>query len=401
MGGIALRRTYAPSGFRVPRLIRALEAHLRLFDQEGEPTLAVPTSITWTRDPHTAAKHAILRGYLNAWWPILLQGYGSATFAEGFAGPGEYRDGEDGSPLEALHALLKRDHPLPGQARLVLVEDHTGRANHLNGVIADRYPTLPPNVSVQVKQGACAQVLSPALTAAGAWDQPMFVNLDPFNAEVPYDLVCQVAANPASEVFITFMSQWLTRWAEDEDQDQGDITFGGPMWREVARQPTELKKRFLVDTYKQRLRDAGFVYALAFELVNKQGTAFFLVHGTSSKAGVEKMKEAMWAVDPVYGLGFRDPRDRHQIAFEIQDEADLASLTTSLTEHMGDAEMDVGVLRDWTLTETPYLGKHAVRLLTRWRDEGRLATSPTRAIRAGTLVALRDPPPSADQPALF
>ncbi len=35
--------------------------------------MAVPTDVLWERDPHTAAKHTLLRRYLSAWFPIMAK----------------------------------------------------------------------------------------------------------------------------------------------------------------------------------------------------------------------------------------------------------------------------------------------------------------------------------------
>ncbi|MCY3924683.1 MAG: hypothetical protein OXG52_04105 [bacterium] len=35
--------------------------------------MAVPTGILWERDPHTAAKHTLLRRYMLAWFPIMAE----------------------------------------------------------------------------------------------------------------------------------------------------------------------------------------------------------------------------------------------------------------------------------------------------------------------------------------
>jgi three-Cys-motif partner protein len=58
--------------------------------------------------PQTAAKHRILRGYLDAWYPILGRGRQRLLYFDGFAGSGRYTTGEMGSPLVALDALLNR-----------------------------------------------------------------------------------------------------------------------------------------------------------------------------------------------------------------------------------------------------------------------------------------------------
>ncbi len=49
--------------------------------------------------PHTQAKHHILKYYLDEWFPILGRARGSLRYIDGFAGPGEYEGGEDGSPI--------------------------------------------------------------------------------------------------------------------------------------------------------------------------------------------------------------------------------------------------------------------------------------------------------------
>ena len=54
--------------------------------------------------PHTVAKHLLLKRYLDAWFPILGRYNNRINYIDGFAGPGEYEGGEDGSPLLAIEA---------------------------------------------------------------------------------------------------------------------------------------------------------------------------------------------------------------------------------------------------------------------------------------------------------
>ena len=66
--------------------------------------MAVPTDTIWPIEPHTSAKHQILRKYLDAWLPILGTYNKRIIYIDGFAGPGEYVGGEPGSPIIALEA---------------------------------------------------------------------------------------------------------------------------------------------------------------------------------------------------------------------------------------------------------------------------------------------------------
>src|SRR6266446_2858127 len=102
---------------------------------------ALPT--TWAADPHTLAKHAILRRYLQAWFPILTQQasalarqFGKAPnrevlFIDGFAGPGEYTNGKEGSPVIALKAALNHAIAFPIPVRMMFIEERPDRFQHL------------------------------------------------------------------------------------------------------------------------------------------------------------------------------------------------------------------------------------------------------------------------------
>src|ERR1700693_6137138 len=60
--------------------------------------MAVPRTTLWEIQPHTRAKHRILKSYLDAWLPIMARYNGRILFIDGFAGPGRYSGGERGSP---------------------------------------------------------------------------------------------------------------------------------------------------------------------------------------------------------------------------------------------------------------------------------------------------------------
>ncbi len=66
--------------------------------------MAVPTDVLWERDPHTAAKHTLLRRYLSAWFPIMAAQFRDTgiTFLDAFAGPGEYTNSQESSPAIAM-----------------------------------------------------------------------------------------------------------------------------------------------------------------------------------------------------------------------------------------------------------------------------------------------------------
>ena len=71
--------------------------------------MTAPKTTVWELEPHTRAKHAILRRYLQAWTPILsMGGFPQIAYIDGFAGPGRYSKGEDGSPVIALRIAVEQ-----------------------------------------------------------------------------------------------------------------------------------------------------------------------------------------------------------------------------------------------------------------------------------------------------
>jgi three-Cys-motif partner protein len=258
--------------------------------------MAVPKTLLWDREPHTKAKHDMLGVYLGAWFPIIASRYADtgATCAEGFSGPGEYTDHSEGSPLIALRAantpeVAKHSTTL----RMVLVEERADRLDHLVALI-DAKHLRRAGRDITPICGTCEADLLPALDQVGAWAGPLFVNLDGWGVDTPYDIVRRVGASKSSEVMITFGPQFFTRFAALEDLSAGDIVFGEAGWRDVADVGDgPAKKQFLVDRYRARLHDAGFIFTLTFEMLDEGGHGLFLVFGTANRLGLEKMKDAM------------------------------------------------------------------------------------------------------------
>jgi len=79
------------------------------------------TDTIWPREPHTEAKHAILRKYLDAWLPIITRWNGRVVYIDGFAGPGEYIGGDNGSPIIAIKAVLEHTANILADIRMLFM----------------------------------------------------------------------------------------------------------------------------------------------------------------------------------------------------------------------------------------------------------------------------------------
>ena len=92
--------------------------------------MAVPEDTVWPFEPHTGAKHQIIRRYLDAWFPILGKYNRKRVYIDGFAGPGWLIGGEPGSPIVALKPAISHKDALKGELVFMFIEERqTGSPN--------------------------------------------------------------------------------------------------------------------------------------------------------------------------------------------------------------------------------------------------------------------------------
>jgi three-Cys-motif partner protein len=353
--------------------------------------MAVPTAVIMDRDAHTAAKHRILGNYLSAYFPIMASQFSAEglCFVDAFAGPGEYTDGGKGSPLIALGAASRPEVINSGcSLDFVFIEENPGRIAHLEQLLG----VERPHFNVSTRHGRCEELLEPTLEELGLWTRAMFVNLDGWGVDTPFALVERIGKSKRPEVLVTFGPQWFTRFADQSDIGAGDRVFGDDQWRAVTDQPTENKRRFLVDEYRRRLAECGFEFQLTFELTDEGGHSLFLVYGTSSIYGVRKMKDAMWSVDTAAGSKFRDPRDPNQMSFGLSnDSPDLRVLKSQILERLeGGGRVSLEELKDFTLRETVYKEVHATSAIRELEGNKKVDVQHRRSHKE-TLVSFAPP----------
>lgn len=374
--------------------------------------MATPEDTTWLLDPHTKAKHVIIRKYLDAWYPICAGGqFEEFTYAEGFAGPGIYKGGEPGSPVIALDVFLRRRLLRPGQRlNMLLIEKRGDRMEELRRQVnkkIDEHRGRPAQLNITFREDDCTAALLPTLQQLSPKRSPFFAVLDGWGGPdaIPLDIARSAASRPGGEVLVTFQPQHLVRFATVETRAQaGDKCFGSDAWRAVVDQPKKMKKKFLVDCYRKSLFDAGFGYVVSFEMQDEKKNQLHLVFASNHLTGLTKMKEAMWKVDKHQGFRFRDPRDPDQLEFFFEERPELAPLRRALLSKLEEGAAEVEKLRDFALRETVYRDSHAGTLLKDLFKEGIIESSTGRTPRKQDRVWLaKQTPPSAQpqQGALF
>ena len=272
-----------------------------------------PRTTTWPLEQHTRGKHMVLKNYMGAWLPILTSWNGRVLFIDAFAGPGEYSNGESGSPVIALRALI--DHRARNQIRsevnYIFIEQNKARSKHLEVVLGEIRPMLPPKCNYEVINSTFDEALTEALDSIDeqkARLAPAFVMIDPFGVSgTPMRVVGRILGNPKSEVYISFMYREMNRFKEHPNFERHlDELFGCSAWREgIDLANGKERKDFFYDLYEDQLKANGAQYVVRFELYEGEQLVYAIFFGTKSLEGCDKMKQAIWKVAPFGDFRFR------------------------------------------------------------------------------------------------
>ncbi len=327
--------------------------------------MAAPTTTIWDLEPHTRVKHEILKRYLQAWIPILGQGPSEElVYIDGFAGPGRYSKGEDGSPVLALKAALEQQGQIKPNMVFIFVELRSNRADMLRLVLDEI--ELPSRFSVNVAGG---QTFEEAVTnfvdsrTRGARRlPPTFAFIDPFGwTGVPFDLVSRIMSFPRCEVLVTFMYEEINRFIGLPDQISNFTSFfGTDEWQQViALEDPRQRNRQLHDLYLHQLRNrARAKYVRSFEMRNDRDvTDYYLFYATNNLLGLKRMKEAMWKVDRSGEFRFSDATDPRQMVL-FGDEPQFDILREQLVKRFANQETTIGKIEEFVVSETAFRETH-------------------------------------------
>ena len=316
-----------------------------------------PNKTAWTLEPHSAAKHDILRSYLQAWFPILSRFNERLIYFDGFAGPGRYRDGESGSPLIAMDVARRHLATLAGELVFIFVEKDSARAANLREEIAAL--DLPSNFKWHVENKDFEQVLSDALDQLDEQAlriAPTFALIDPFGITgLPMDLMRRLLKRQRCEVLITFMNYAIRRWVT-QLPDQIDALFGmSGAAADIAAANNRIARAR--ELYSNALHQSA-TYVRFFEMRSTQTKPIYdLFFATNHELGHYRMKQAMWKLDADSGYRFCDGMDPNEpTLFGPQPELQFAPLLWR--QFQGKTVLSDDILRH-TRDATPYLEPHA------------------------------------------
>ena len=337
--------------------------------------MSTPQKTTWEIEPHTLAKHEILRRYLGAWFPILGTAFQNIVYIDGFCGPGRYDGGEVGSPIIALREAKKHRERLQ-KNRLIFyfVDERPDRISQLNDELEqiDR----PDNYEITTVSREFEYEFRDLLNNFEKVEfqkAPIFAFIDPFGFKgVPFKLVQQLLKKPSTEVFINIMADSINRFLEHPDkatrQHISDL-FGTTDVFKIAQDNGNRIENLLRLLYQKQLKKhAQFVRY--FEMRNsKNRPIYYLFFATNNSLGHLRMKQAFWRVDSASGIRFSDATNPNQLVlFELDESPTLAK---QLQNEFIDQKVQVKQVRDFVINETSFLPKHltkALRLLEKEKE---------------------------------
>lgn len=308
----------------------------------------------------------MLRSYLYQWFSILGMTFPGKDlwYIDGFAGPGEYTNYSQGSPIAALAAAAEAINQNKGRwlARDIhcfFIEDTRSRFDHLRGKLDETaaHPRVHRGTFYGSFVDGCAWLKQQAVNPfQGA--HPIFAFIDPFGpAGLSFSIVRDLLSRPACEVLINLDSDGVSRINQaGEDANHHTLlneVFGDSSWEpELAGVQQNEAVRKVLALYKAKLRGIPDVrYAFSFEMrKKKQQFDYHLVFASQHARGLQKMKEVMRKIDKTGNYCFSDDVGQQSL-FTFDDPAAAAQ---QMLKHFYGRTVKYEDVNDFALNESPF-----------------------------------------------
>jgi len=269
------------------------------------------------KKPWSRVKDTILDKYLDAYLKTIQDRRRPILLVDGFAGPGRFGDGSEGSPLIVLRRMAGTPKHKVDMSALFA----DSRQGHRDA--------LASNIDAYIKIGAAAAPLSDCASAIAralelGSSRSLFFYLDPYGiADLDFEMLRSVfARGPAqsTEVLINFSFPTFMRMSGNWNYDASAATvadkvkaekietlnraMGGEYWRPIVEDPslnTTAREDAVVDAYMARIRQYfPFVYSVPVK-EEKQGVPvdklakYHLIFASGNARAVRYMNDIAYA----------------------------------------------------------------------------------------------------------
>eukprot|EP00118_Oscarella_pearsei_P022960 m.269472 g.269472 ORF g.269472 m.269472 type:complete len:370 (+) comp40539_c1_seq1:357-1466(+) len=263
------------------------------------------------RKLYMKVKHGILARCLGGWGPVLSSSdsVDRLVYIDGFAGPGKYDDGSDGSPLRALKLL--RHHKLSDRFKavtMVFVEYNRQTLEALKrevdkivSIQTANNDEMPPFVSFMENLKTEFQHFLRKYKVE-LKRSAVFTFVDPFGySTAPMNVIQQlVQCSPKAEVMVNVMSSYMNR---SKDVLERRVSLEKALGRRMEEEEYGNWARGegveeIADVYAEELRRRGATYTVQFGMCASKtgvgGITYHLVFASKHKKGRQMMKDAMF-----------------------------------------------------------------------------------------------------------
>jgi three-Cys-motif partner protein len=250
----------------------------------------------------TAAKHFILKGYLQALSFKVLRGW-DITYIDGFSGPWEsqtedFRDTSFMIAIEVLKDAQQRIFESTGVRRRIrcfFSEVNTDAYKVLAKAVAP-YHCAQENFEIVTFQGEFENAVPAIKKAIGSVFPLIFIDPTGWTGYA-FQKIKSIFESPKCEVLINFMYDFINRFVASQDEAiiaTMDPILGGPGWRD--RLDKSLALGVAVEKlFRETLKVAGqFAYVVSTKIDKNTADRphFFLAYGTKSRAGLKAFRQS-------------------------------------------------------------------------------------------------------------
>lgn len=354
--------------------------------------------VVWDADPHTIAKIAILKNYLHVWFRILGKTRRAQTllYVDGFAGPGYYKNHNEGSPLAALSTAAGAiaelgDSFIARTLHCAFIEKEKPRFEEMCEAVEPYIGKT--KIGVTKVHGEFATGITEVRQAVPGpfrGDGPLFLFADPFGGTgIPFSTFASCMQADTAELLINLDADGIARIfsAESNNGRQEQLTelFGSDCWKQRLTARTDLKQLSLqiLTLYKERLRTIpGVRYLWSFAMRGKADTLnYYLVFATKHPLGLEKMKEAMRVIDKTGAYSFSDAHVDQHALFRADDAEVFAE---QMFKKFDGQLLSMDDVTTYALNETPFLNAKAMLGILDTAGKISIVQRPGEKLRAGT-----------------
>ena len=346
----------------------------------------IPT--IWSAQPHTLAKIEILKGYLDAWVPILGSKFRQPLiYVDGFAGPGRYTGGEDGSPIAAVRAAssgIKRieksgNRFVSKEMHFFFVEKDQKRCGHLEqtlSVMNSCHESLKIHRPILSTFAEALPKIAKKIPEAFEANAPVLLFADPFGATgMPFNVLKDAVRGSSSELLINLDADGVGRIyqaSNNNREEQLCELFGCDHWQDFEAWANDHQKlhREILALYKRQIRTIpGMNYIWQFGMRGIHNTLnYYLVFASKNPLGLEKMKEAMRRISQDGSYTFSDASvGQEHMMF---DKADVPYFADGLWKKFSGRTVKYRETVDHALNETPFTNPKS--MLSALEKQGRL-----------------------------